>query len=80
MITYEVTVEVEKAMLAKFDVYMTEEHIPDVVATGSFLTARYFAAGERRRTVYEAADKETLDRFPVGVSLTREIWQLIAPF
>lgn len=96
MITYEVRVEIDKARLAQLDAYMTEKHIGDVMATGCFLTARYFAAGERRRTVYEAADQESLDRylnthagllrqdfiehFPNGIEITREVWQVIGSF
>jgi len=92
MISYEVTVEVEAEILSDFDAYMTTKHLPDVMATGCFLAARYYADSSRRRTVYEAADQETLDRylgveaarlrddfakhFPSGVKVSRAFWNL----
>lgn len=96
MISYEVTVAVDPALEARFDDYMTKTHIPEVMATGCFLAARYYSEGDRRRTVYEAADQETLDRyltveaarlrddfaahFPAGVTVSRETWHVSALF
>ena len=96
MITYEVTVEVDNANLARLDAYMTDKHIPEVMATGYFLAANYCQDGGRRRTLYEAADQESLNgyldteaerlrqdfavHFPSGVTATREIWCLLASF
>lgn len=96
MISYEVTVTVDPPLEASFDDYMTKTHIPEVMATGCFVTAQYYAADGRRRTIYLAPSQETLDRylnshaaslrddfatrFPAGVAVSREIWQLKGTF
>lgn len=96
MTTYEVTLDVHASLIQDLDDYMIDEHIPDVLATGCFAAATYNRDGVRRRTVYEADDRGSLDRyiaehakglrdhfaerFPSGVSVTREIWDAVVRF
>lgn len=96
MITYEVTLDVVPEHAARLDDYMLDKHIAEVVATGCFYAATYYRYGARRRTIYEAADRESLDRylhdhaaklrddfaehFPTGVTPTREEWQAVCRF
>lgn len=93
MISYEVTVALTDEIAAEFDDYMIDEHIPEVLATGHFATATYYRDGNRRRTVYEAYDQESLDEylandaerlrddfakhFPDGVSVSRDTWEAV---
>lgn len=94
MITYEVTASVEHTLIAEYEQYMREHHIPDVLATGWFLGATFGrAAPGRYRIRYEAPDAESLERylaanaarlrsdlqrrFPSGVALTRENWEVL---
>jgi hypothetical protein len=96
MISYEVIVTVAPDIAGRFDDYMIDKHIADVVETGHFATATYYRDGERRRTVYEAYDQESLDEyiandadrlrddfaehFPDGVSVSREKWEAVIRF
>lgn len=91
MITYEVSATVPVEVLDKYDQYMIGKHISDVMATGCFTGATYYRDGTRRRTIYEAMDQESLDRylkndadrlrrhfaeqFQGNVTLTREVWE-----
>ncbi len=62
MITYEVTVGVEAQLSEAFEQYMRGKHIPEIMATSCFLTARFEkVAPTRFRTRYEAADRADLD-------------------
>jgi predicted AlkP superfamily phosphohydrolase/phosphomutase len=96
MVSYEVTVMVPAKAMERFETYMLDKHIAEVVATGYFAGATFYRDGERRRTVYEAYDREALDNylandaerlrgdftenFPDGVVATREIWDAVMRF
>lgn len=63
-IVYEVAVEVRDDLRETFEVYMTGEHLPDVMATGCFVSARFERAGAGRyRSRFEAASRADLDRY-----------------
>ncbi len=95
MITYEVTAEVRDDLRARFELYMRDRHIPDVLATGLFVGASFLRGDDGRyRTRYQFADRETYDRyigthssrlradfashFPEGVTLSRDLWTVLA--
>lgn len=64
MIIYEVSGTVERELVAEYERYMREKHIPDVLATGSFSGASIVTADENRyRILYEVADDATLQRY-----------------
>lgn len=94
MVVYEVTVTVDEKLIADYERYMTEQHIPDVLATGYFYFAEMTRSGNRYRVSYYTKRREMLDaylasdterlradfaeHFPTGVEVTREIWDVIA--
>lgn len=64
MILYEVSGTVERELVPEYERYMREQHIPDVLATGSFVRASIVKAGENRyRILYEVAEEATLQRY-----------------
>ena len=92
-VVYEVTAVVEHELAEKWERYMRERHIPDVLATGWFTRASLVRAqGGRYRICYRANSPADLDRYltesapalraeftaryPGGVALTRETWDL----
>ncbi len=93
MIIYEVTVTVGADLIDAYESYMVDRHIPDVLATGCFVSAEMSQSGEKFRVSYYAETRESLDRylasdterlradfaehFPDGVAVTREIWDVI---
>lgn len=68
MVFYCVTVEVKTSRVAEWVTWMKEHHIPDVVATGCFFSARMLRAIDsptpseavRFRIEYQSPDAETL--------------------
>ncbi len=63
-IAYEVTTLVEEEFRNEFERFMTETHIPDLMATGCFREAHFErAAPGRYRTRYEAIDRSSLGRY-----------------
>ena len=63
-VLYEVTAEVEPALVDVFVRYMTEKHIPQIYATGCFRRVRFDRAGPTTlRTSYQAATPADLDRY-----------------
>ncbi len=95
MITYEVTAEIRQDLRSRYEVYMRDRHIPDVLVTGLFIGAQLLRSEEGRYCArYTLADRATLDRylathaarlradftshFPEGVSITREVLQVLA--
>lgn len=64
MIAYEVTAEVLPELRVRYELYMRERHIPDVLATGLFAGAR-FARGDdgRYRIRYEFADRPAYEKY-----------------
>ena len=64
MIVYEVTATIEPALVEKFERYMREKHIADVLGTGAFLSASFESSGEGRyRTRYVAEAQDALDNY-----------------
>lgn len=64
MILYEVTATPDAEMRARYETYMRETHIRDVLATGCFVAARFAAApGGNYRTTYIASAQDHLDRY-----------------
>ncbi len=64
MITYEVTATVRDDLRTRYEVFMRERHIPDVLLTGLFLGAHILRADDGRfRTRYELADRPALERY-----------------
>jgi hypothetical protein len=96
MIVYEVSAAVESALSAQFEMYMTSEHIPDLMATGCFMSAMFSRSGNMFQIRYTAVDRAMLDRylaehaerlradvvkrFPSGIKFMREIWDVVAEF
>ena len=63
-VRYEVTVELEPALVEGFVRYMTEQHVPDIFSTGCFRSIRLDRAGPTTlRTTYEAATPQDLERY-----------------
>lgn len=64
MLTYEVTAVVDAGFVSAYERYMREHHIPDLLATGHFVSASFATAGPGRyRIRYEAATREALDAY-----------------
>jgi hypothetical protein len=94
MTVYEVTVSVAAHLVADYEKYMVEQHIADVLATGYFVSAEMSRAGDKYRVRYSAETRDLVDgylasdterlradfaaHFPDGVTVTREIWDVIA--
>ena len=64
VITYEVTALVEPSLAERYENYLRERHIPDLLATGCFVGAD-LARGDAGcyRVRYEAGSREALDRY-----------------
>lgn len=66
MITYEVTATVREDLRGRYEVYLRERHIPDVLLTGLFEGAALLRDDDGRfRVRYEVADREALERYLV---------------
>ena len=64
MIVYEVTATIDPKLVEKFERYMREKHIADVLATGAFASASFETSAEGRyRTRYVAETQEALDHY-----------------
>ena len=63
-VIYEITAVVRADLVEKYEKYMRERHIPDLLETGCFRAA-YFtrSEGNRYRIHYEAHDEDALDRY-----------------
>ncbi len=63
-IRYEVVANVHEALRATWELYMRDEHIPEVVAAGGFAEAAFEQDQDGRyRVAYLAPDRATLDRY-----------------
>lgn len=96
MLIYEVTAIVDSNIAADYEEYMTERHIPDLLATGNFTAAFIAKNGLQYRIAYHADSQEHLDsyfandaerlrtefaeRFPDGIDVTRQNLEIIALF
>ena len=65
MTTYEITATVREDLCPAYERYMTERHIPDLLATGAFVAASFSRSGPGRYRVRN----ETLSRDALGVYL-----------
>ena len=64
MVTYEITAVVDEHRVNAYEEYMRSRHIPDLMATGCFVSASLSqSAPTRFRIRYEAPDRATLDRY-----------------
>ena len=96
MIIYEVTAEVENGLNEAYEAFMMDRHIPDVLATGHFVSATIARSGARYQIRYEAVNRATLEdyftmhterlradllaHFPSGVSLSRDVWDVLRTY
>jgi hypothetical protein len=63
-ITYEITAVVENDLITEYEEFMTERHIPDLMATGAFASATLSRSSPGRyRIRYEARSREALDEY-----------------
>jgi hypothetical protein len=64
MIIYEITAVVQPSLVEKYEQYMRERHIPDLLETGYFTGATFTCSTENRyRIRYEAFNQEALDKY-----------------
>ena len=64
MVIYEITATVRVDLIAEYEKYMLERHIPDLMATGYFSGARMArSSANRYRIQYEARDQKALDEY-----------------
>jgi len=96
MLIYEVTATVDGALTAEYEKYMTERHIPDLLATGYFAAAFFAKNGLQYKMGYHADSQEQLDsylandaerfraevkdHFPVGIEFSRRVFEIIKLF
>jgi hypothetical protein len=64
MIVYQVAAKIDPDLVERFEQYMREKHIADVLATGAFLGASFESSGVGRyRTRYMAETQDALDNY-----------------
>ena len=96
MVIYEITAIVDADLASKFEAYMAETHINEVLASGYFTSATFSRNGDRYRVQYEANHLSKIDQylelrapmlradftryFPTGIQLSRDIWEVQAKF
>jgi len=96
MLVYEITATVDADIVAEYEKYMIERHIPDLLATGHFAAAFFVKNGPQYRIGYHADSQEHLDdylandaeplradlleHFPRGVEISRQTLEIIALF
>lgn len=63
-VIYEITAVVDAELIEKYEKYMREQHIPDLLATKYFRGAKFTrSTGNRYRIFYEAHNQESLDKY-----------------
>ena len=96
MLIYEITATVAPDIAAEYEKYMTERHIPDLIATGHFSAAFFAKNGLKYRIGYHADSSEDLDaylandaerirddltqQFPSGIEIARQNLEIVALF
>ena len=96
MFIYEITATVDTDIAGEYENYMTERHIPDLLATGHFSAAFIAKNGNTYRIGYHADSQEHLDayfaddaerlradfasHFPTGVAISRQNLEIVALF
>ncbi len=64
MIIYEITAIVRADLIEQYEKYMCECHIPDLLETGYFRSAKFTRSDENRyRIQYEAYDRKALNEY-----------------
>ena len=64
MVVYEITAQVLAELCQEFEKFMQLMHIPDVLATGSFVSASFArSVPGRYRICYMASNREALDEY-----------------
>lgn len=64
MVFYEVSVEVRADLAPAFEQYMRDKHLPEIMATGCFVTIRFDQATETLyRICYQAETQEDYERY-----------------
>lgn len=64
MIIYEITTKVKMELIKKYESYMLETHIPDLIETGYFESAEFARIAEGNyRVRYLAKGRETLEKY-----------------
>lgn len=64
MLTYEITAAVRPDLCDRYERYMRERHIPDLMRTDAFVAASFSrSAAGRYRIRYEARGREELDAY-----------------
>ncbi len=89
-VIYEITATVRPDLTADYESYMRNRHVPDLLATGFFVSVRFSRSGNRFRVCYESNDldgylsreaarlrADFVEHFPEGVELSRENWDVI---
>lgn len=96
MLIYEITATVNHELVAEYEKYMTERHIPDLLATGYFAAAFFAKNGNVYRIGYHANSREQFDayivnqaerlradfaeHFPAGVDVSRQVLEIVKLF
>ena len=96
MVIYEIIAAVEASLATEYERYLAEQHIPDLMATGCFVSTQLSRTDDTFQIMYAAADRQALERyfnqyaerlradalerFPNGVQLSRRMWYVIAEF
>lgn len=96
MLIYEVTATVEAGLVADYERYMTEQHIPELLATGYFAAAFFAKNDGRYRIGYHADSQELFDayiandaerlredfakHFPTGIEVSRQVLDIVGLF
>jgi catechol 2,3-dioxygenase-like lactoylglutathione lyase family enzyme len=63
-VTYEVTATVRPDLVERYERYMRDRHVPDLLATGCIVAATFSrSAPGRYRIRYEAPDQQSLDTY-----------------
>jgi len=63
-VTYEITALLEPRLVAEYEEFMADRHIPDLMATGASASATFSRSSPGRyRIRYEAIDRERLDGY-----------------
>ena len=64
MVTYEITTRIDLALVARYERYMVERHIPDLLATKCFEAVAFTRAEPGRyRVRYEAPSEAALQEY-----------------
>jgi len=96
MLIYEVTTTVDAELAADYESYMTERHIPEIIATGYFAAAFFAKSGNTYRIGYHADTQDMFDayianeadrlredfakRFPTGIEVSRQVLDIVGLF